>query len=63
VSVTTDTIEAIRREIGEAGYSTKLDISQIEHLVWAVEGLTNLVEKLHARVLFLELQQQRAENY
>ena len=63
MSVTTDALDAIRRDIGEANYSTILDISQIESLVAAIEGLTNLVEKLHARILFLEQQQQRAENY
>jgi len=63
MSLTTDEIDAIRREIKDAGQSTVYDIPQIEHLVWAVEGLTALVEKLHARILFLEQQQQRQENY
>jgi hypothetical protein len=61
VSVTTDAIDAIRREIKDAGQGLSADA--VEHLVWAVEGLTDLVEKLHARVLFLEQQQQRQENY
>lgn len=63
MSVTTDTIENIRRELGEASYSTRLDIAQIEALVHALDLLTVLVEKLHARVLFLEQQQSSRENY
>ena len=61
MSVTTDALDAIRREIKDAGQGPSTEA--VEHLVWAVEGLTDLVEKLHARILFLEQQQQRAENY
>ncbi len=62
MSVTTDALDAIRRETIEAG-RLPYTAEQVDHLVWAVEGLTDLVEKLHARILFLEQQQQRAENY
>ncbi len=60
MSVTTDALDAIRREIAAAQLKTE---DQGDYLAWAVEGLTDLVEKLHARILFLEQQQQRRENY
>lgn len=62
MSITTDALDAIKQEIGAAAQAPTPEL-QIESLIWAVEGLANLVEKLHARVLFLEQQQQRRENY
>ena len=62
MSVTTDAIDVIRSEVEAAGETLDTD-QRVEHLVWAVGALNNLVEKLHARILFLEQQQQRAENY
>jgi hypothetical protein len=63
MSLTTDEIDAVRAELSEATYSTVYDTAQIDHLVVAIGQLTRLVEKLHARILFLEQQQQRQENY
>jgi len=63
MSLTTAALDAIRCELSEATRSTVYDRPHIDHIVKAVEKLTDLVEKLHARVLFLEQQQQRAENY
>lgn len=62
MSVTTDMLDMIRREIETAGQESDTDC-RVEHLVWSVEKLTDLVGKLHARVLYLEAQQQRQENY
>ena len=62
MSVTTDALDAIRIKI-EAIDNEAEPENKIDDLVWAVEQLTALVEKLHARILFLEQQQQRQENY
>jgi hypothetical protein len=59
VSVTTDTIEAIREALSEADDTPE----QMAYLLSAVKQLTSLVEKLHARISFLEREQQRMENY
>ena len=63
MSVTTDAIDAIRINLDAATYSTTYDTPEIDQIVQAVKQLTALVEKLHARILFLEQQQQRQENY
>jgi len=62
MSLTTDALDAIRHELGKI-YSTENTAYQANHLATTVDLLTDLVEKLHARVLFLEQQQQRQENY
>jgi len=62
MSITTDALDAIRRILGTV-YSTESLSSEVERLATAVDLLTGLVEKMHARILFLEQQQQRRENY
>lgn len=63
MSVTTDAIDEIREALSDADERTTVTPSQIASLLSAVKQLTGLVERLHARVLFLEQQQQRMENY
>lgn len=63
MSVTTDELDAVRETLSEANERTTVTPEQIGHLIIAVGQLTRIVEKMNARVLFLEQEQQRQENY
>lgn len=62
MSITTDALDAIREELSEADYSTVVSSSQIGSIIIACKQLTDLVEKMHARILHLErVQNERSE--